>query len=76
MSQCLEIIDELTDGMDHHLVVNFRQHLFWDTGAYSQEQVDKIAVFDPEHPCHAEFLTHLRIMHKHKSVNHNFNHLL
>jgi sulfatase maturation enzyme AslB (radical SAM superfamily) len=76
MSQCLEIIDEITADMEHDLVVNFRQHLFWDTGAYSQEQVDEIAVFEPEHPCHEEFLEHLTIMDKHSAVNHNFNHLL
>ena len=76
MNQCLDIIDELTATTDHHVVVNFRQHLFWDTGAYSQEKVDEIAVFDPTHPCHAEFIEHLRIMDQHPAVNHNFHHLL
>ena len=76
MKQCLDIIDELTVGSKHKVVVNFRQHLFWDTGAYSQDQVNQIAVFDPKHPCHAEFLEHLKIMTQHPAVNHNFHHLL
>ena len=76
MKQCLDIIDELTDGSEHKVVVNFRQHLFWDTGAYTQDQVNEIAVFDPAHLCHAEFLEHLKIMTQHPAINHNFHHLL
>ena len=76
MKQCLDIIDELTVGSEHKVVVNFRQHLFWDTGAYTQDQVNEIAVFDPTHLCHAEFLEHLKIMTQHPAVNHNFHHLL
>jgi sulfatase maturation enzyme AslB (radical SAM superfamily) len=76
MKQCLDIIDELTDGSEHKVVVNFRQHLFWDTGAYTKDQVNEIAVFDPDHLCHAEFLEQLKIMTQHPAVNHNFHHLL
>lgn len=76
MKQALDIIDELTKDSEHELVVNFRQHLYWDTGAYSQEQVDEIAVFDPTHVLHEDFLQELRVMHKHPAVNHNFHHLL
>ena len=75
-SDALDIIDELTKDSEHELVVNFRQHLYWDTGAYNQEQVDEIAVFDPTHVLHEEFLEHLQVMHKHRAVNHNFHHLL
>ena len=76
MNTALEVIDELCKDMIHDLVVNFRQHLYWGTGAYTEQQVNEIAVFEPSHPKHEDFLQELRVMHKHPAVNHNFHHLL
>lgn len=76
MNQCLEIVDEITQGTIHAVTVNFRQHLYWESGAYTPDQVKEIAVFDPEHRLHEDFLKELYIMNQHPGVNHNFHHLL
>jgi sulfatase maturation enzyme AslB (radical SAM superfamily) len=68
-------IFESNPGMSNYFV-NFRQHVYWETGNYSQEQVDKIAVFDPGHAEHEQFLEELKKIDVYEKVSHNFHHLI
>lgn len=76
INKCLEIIDDLSHGTIHDITINFRQHVYWSSGAYTQKQVNDIAVFEPGHKLHDDFLKELVIMNQHPKVNHNFHHLL
>jgi wyosine [tRNA(Phe)-imidazoG37] synthetase (radical SAM superfamily) len=76
MAMAVELIDNITHNMYGTKQINFRQHVYWESGAFSQEKVNKIGVFNPSHSQHAEFLEQLKIVDKHPHVNHNFHHLL
>jgi len=76
MIQAMEIIDDITKDMIGTFTINFRQHVYWETGAFTQERVTAISVFDPLHLQHNEFLEQLEIINAHSHVSHNFHHLL
>ena len=56
--------------------LDFRQHVHWEDGAYTEKEVESIQVFNKEHPLHRQFLFELDKIHNKKYVNHNFNHLI
>jgi organic radical activating enzyme len=56
--------------------INYRQHVFWGTGKYTESEVNAMQVFNLGHPRHSEFMTQLGLIHGLPHVNHNFNHLI
>ena len=56
--------------------INFRQIVYWETGAYTKEQVKEISVFEPDHPEHKQFLQELQKITSNNKISHNFHHLL
>ena len=76
MVQAMEIIDDITKDMIGTFTINFRQHVYWHSGAFTREQVTAISVFDPSHLQHTEFLEQLEIINAHPHVSHNFHHLI
>ena len=58
------------------LFLNYTQHVYWGDGAYTQEEVESIQVFNPEHPFFESFLEELNKINGDKYVLHNFHHLL
>jgi molybdenum cofactor biosynthesis enzyme MoaA len=58
------------------LVINFRQHVYWGTGKYTEDDVRKIQVFNPEHEKHELFINEVKKIHNKDYVSHNFNHLI
>ena len=59
-----------------NIAINFRQHVFWDSGIYTMKEVDNIQVFNPDHNLHMDFKEELLKIHGKRFVSHNFNHLL
>ena len=60
----------------YRLTINFRQHVYWGTGKYTEKEVSDIQVFRPSHPLHKEFMTEVKKIHGLPHVSHNFNHLI
>ena len=58
------------------LSINFRQHVYWGAGKYTQDEVQRLQVFSPTHPKFRDFLTELLKIHQMKNSNHNFHHLI
>ena len=76
MTQAMEIIDDITKDMIGTFTINFRQHVYWSSGAFTPEHVTAISVFEPSHLQHKEFLEQLEIINTHPQVSHNFHHLI
>lgn len=57
------------------LLINFRQHVYWGTGKYSEEDVNKMQVFNKTHSGYDHFIEELKKIHGKEHVSHNFNHL-
>ena len=76
MVQAMEIIDDITKDMIGTFKINFRQHVYWSSGAFTPEHVTAISVFEPSHLQHNEFLEQLEIINTHPQVSHNFHHLI
>jgi hypothetical protein len=58
------------------LQINFRQHVYWGTGLYSEADVEKMQIFNPEHTFFPSFMVELLKIHNKPCVSHNFNHLI
>jgi hypothetical protein len=56
--------------------INFSQHVYWQDGAYSESEVNKIQVFNKEHPFHESFVNEFKKIFYRDNVNHNFHHLV
>ena len=76
MHLAYSMMKKIMQRSKHRWQANFRQHLYWEAGAYTQEQVADIAVFDTKHHLHADFLYELKKLHNQPYVNHNFHHLI
>jgi hypothetical protein len=69
-----ELIVSIFKGRNFEVV--FRQHVHWEEGKYSEEEVDSISIFKPNHPTHNLFLNEFNKIYNKPFVNHNFNHLI
>jgi len=76
MILAMELVNDITKDMIGTFTIHFRQHVYWDTGAFTKEQVKAISVFDPSHIQHKEFLEQLEIINTYPNVSHNFHHLI
>lgn len=56
--------------------LDFRQHVHWEDGAYTKQEVESIQVFNKKHHLYKKFLLELDKIHNKDFVNHNFNHLI
>jgi sulfatase maturation enzyme AslB (radical SAM superfamily) len=56
--------------------VNYRQHVYWGSGAYTYDEVQRISVFNHTHPEHKNFLKEISKINKLSHASHNFHHLL
>ena len=83
-------IYDIFDGAPFWVSVNFRQHVHWGTGKYSEKETKALQVFEPTHPEHNEFKEELSKLIKlinnnldsegkpyrgNVFANHNFHHL-
>jgi len=58
------------------LHINFRQHVYWGTGKYTEHEVEKMQVFKKEHPEYKNFIEELKKIDGRPNCSHNFNHIL
>jgi MoaA/NifB/PqqE/SkfB family radical SAM enzyme len=58
------------------LFLNYTQHVYWGDGAYNEEEVKGIQVFNSDHPFFESFIQELKKINGDKYVLHNFHHLL
>lgn len=75
MLQLYNIITNIYKNSKIHITINFRQHVYWGSGALSIKQVQDISVFEKDHPEFNEFIKHLRLVKDRNNVSHNFHHL-
>lgn len=76
METFYQVFTEIFKESPINLFLHYRQHVYWETGAYTPEQVKEIAVFEPDHPKFNEFMGELLKVHNRPFVGHNFHHLL
>jgi hypothetical protein len=67
---------EIFKNSKFYLSINFRQHVYWGTGLYSEEEVNKMQVFNHEHQFFKSFMDELMKIDNKPYVSHNFNHLI
>lgn len=69
-----ELIVDIFKGRKFEVV--FRQHVHWEEGKYSEDEVNSISIFKPTHSNHNLFLNEFNKIYNKQFVNHNFNHLV
>ena len=69
------LMTEIFKDREFHLSINFRQHIYWGTGLYTEKEVSEMQVFNKEHHLFNDFMSELDLIHKKPCVSHNFNHL-
>jgi MoaA/NifB/PqqE/SkfB family radical SAM enzyme len=70
-----DIITEIFKNSKIKIVINFRQHVYWGSGALSIQEVKDISVFEKHHSEFNKFIDILRMVKDEPYVNHNFHHL-
>lgn len=75
MLQFYNLITDIFKDSKIHLMINFRQHVYWGSGALSIKQVQDISVFEKNHYKFNEFIEQLRLVKNKPSVSHNFHYL-
>ena len=75
MSMFYDIMVDIFKNSNFYLQINFRQHIYWESGAYSEDEVQKMEVFNPEHEFFTSFIDELLKIDKKPFASHNFNHL-
>jgi MoaA/NifB/PqqE/SkfB family radical SAM enzyme len=74
MGTFYDTISNIFKGLNYEVV--YRQHVYWADGKYTEKEVNDIAVFNPTHSKHNEFLEQLQSIYNKPNINHNFNHLV
>ena len=74
MGTFYNVISNIFKGLNYEVV--YRQHVYWADGKYTEQQVNDIAVFNPTHSKHTQFLDQLQSIYNKPNINHNFNHLV
>lgn len=69
-----DLITNIYRGRKFEVV--FRQHVYWEDGKYTKEEVDSLSIFNISHKKHNLFLKELNKIYNKPFVNHNFNHLV
>ena len=70
----LEDIIPLDNNGRLNVSINFRQIVNW--GTYSNQDMQQLQIFDPQHDNFDDFINQLKLIEDRARVSHNFNHLL
>ena len=70
------IISNIFKNCKFQLRINYTQHVHWGDGAYTEDEVKKIQVFNQKHHFFNSFINELRELNDKPNVEHNFHHLL
>jgi wyosine [tRNA(Phe)-imidazoG37] synthetase (radical SAM superfamily) len=70
------LISSIFKNSTFTLSINFRQHIHWGTGKYTEQEVYQMQVFNKEHKDFLPFMQELLKVNNKQYVNHNFHHLL
>jgi MoaA/NifB/PqqE/SkfB family radical SAM enzyme len=70
------IISNIFNNCKFQLRINYTQHVHWGDGAYTEDEVKKIQVFNQKHHFFNSFINELRELNYKPNVEHNFHHLL
>ena len=71
-----DIMSEIFKISSFKLRINYTQHVHWGDGAYTEDEVKKIQVFNEDHPFFDSFMDQLNYINEKEIVTHNFHHLL
>ena len=71
-----DLMNEIFKESQFSISVNFRQHVHWGDGKYTEKEVENMQVFRPEHPKFLHFKDELMKIHNLPNTNHNFHHLI
>jgi hypothetical protein len=70
------IISNIFESSNFEFRINYTQHVHWGDGAYTEDEVKRLQVFDQKHHFFNTFLEELFELSDKKNVSHNFHHLL
>lgn len=76
MATFYELISGIFANSTIKYQINFRQIVYWSAGAYSEQEIRAISVFETDHADHDLFLQEIRKVGDKPFVSHNFHHLL
>lgn len=76
MKKMYDLVHNIFDNCTGEYSIHFRQHVFWNTGSYSLEDMNMLSVFNQIHPEHSYFIQELWKIKDLPFVTHNFHHLL
>ena len=71
-----KLMSTIFTNFQKHLHINFRQHVYWGTGKYTEHEVEKMQVFKKGHPEYLDFINEVKKIDGKPNSSHNFNHLL
>ena len=58
------------------IVINFRRHVWWHSGVYSEKEVKDLGIFNKKHPENSLFIKELKKIDGKPLVSHNFHNIL
>jgi len=76
METFYDLVIDIFKNSPIHLGIHYRQHVYWETGAYTKDEVDSVSVFNNTHDKFEDFKQELLKVHNKPFVGHNFHHLL
>ena len=76
MKKFYKLMRSIFKYSNYSVAINFRQHVYWGTGKYTEHEVEQMQVFRPEHELFNDFIDQVRKIDGKKHVSHNFHHLL
>lgn len=71
-----KLMHKIFQKSKYWVAINFRQHVYWDTGKYTEAEVEDMQVFKKDHPLFNDFKNEVFKIHGRQAVSHNFHHLL
>ena len=58
------LIYDIFDKAPFWVSINYRQHVHWGTGKYTEEETKALQIFEPSHPEHEKFMAELGKLNK------------
>ena len=75
MKSFYTIITDIFKDSKIKITINFRQHVYWGSGALTIREVKDISVFEKQHTEFNQFIDALLLVKDNLYVNHNFHYL-
>jgi len=72
MKTFYDLISKIFESSHIQWAIHYRQIVHWGLGAYSIEDIDRLSIFNPQHPEFSKFLFEVERVYKLPFVNHNF----